>query len=214
MLPPGNAWIHKQIVSFCWNKASWCPSVKCNCYNLQKIKERLWKSNMGLAYFYLSYEKRDQVEGADLLLVGQIWLTVTMGLIKYNGSYRLYTFGAYSTVPPSVLFVHSCAWFALPQPCENILQYSPRIQSIHIHRVSFPSLFSIWLNDHGTQSRKPAWHSQCSVMTSVLVLWPSLLCFYFWSVFTGLQRIGLTTWKEVLYWRGSSMSGQYFCSCS
>ena len=26
---------------------------------------------MGLAYFYLSYEKRDQVEGADLLLVGQ-----------------------------------------------------------------------------------------------------------------------------------------------
>lgn len=38
---------------------------------------------MGLAYFYLSYEKRDQVEGADLLLVDQDFtdLTVTMELI-------------------------------------------------------------------------------------------------------------------------------------
>lgn len=57
MLPPGNAWIHKQIVSFCWNKASWCPSVKCNCYNLQKIKERLWKSNMGVFLFVIWKER-------------------------------------------------------------------------------------------------------------------------------------------------------------
>jgi len=41
------------------------------------------KNNMGLAYVYLSYEKRDQVEGTDLLLVGQDFtdLTVTMELI-------------------------------------------------------------------------------------------------------------------------------------